>query len=227
MIRRGVPRRRAGLWLVLAGVVGLAAAAMTLQAAGGPSDTGRIVVAREGLTPGLLIDSAVAASALTVVSVPEGAALPGLLDDPVEALGRRVAVPVAPGEPITQAALGGAPGAGPAPLEVGQRAVPVPLAAAGGGGAGLVVGARVDVVASSGEGPAGRTRVVVADAQVLAVAAAASPDGLATGGEALLRVTAQQALRITAALNFAREVRLLVRPPQESGLPAPRPAAAP
>ena len=39
------------------------------------------------------------------------------------------------------------------------------------------------------------------------------------GGEALLRVTAPQALRITEALNFAREVRLLARPPDEEDAP--------
>ncbi len=76
-----------------------------------------------------------------------------------------------------------------------------------------------NVVASTGEGLAGRTEVVVADAEVLATA-----DGAATGdpmaaGEALLRVTAVQALRITEALNFAREVRLLARPPDETDRP--------
>jgi hypothetical protein len=63
--------------------------------------------------------------------------------------------------------------------------------------------------------------MVVSDAEVLAVAAPASVDGqVVPGGEALLRVSSGQALRITAALNFAREVRLLVRPQDEVG-PAP------
>ena len=151
-----------------------------------------------------------------------------MLADPGDAVGRRIAVPVAAGEPITEAALGGAPGTGPEPLAVGERAVAVPLAAAGGAAAGLAAGARVDVVASTGEGPAGRTAVVVGDAEVLAVAEAPSPDGVApTGGEVLLRVSAAQALRITAALNFAREVRLLVRPRDEVGESGPREVPAP
>ena len=83
----------------------------------------------------------------------------------------------------------------------------------------LVPGARVDVVASTGEGLAGRTEVVVADAEVLATSDGASTGDPMAGGEALLRVTAPQALRITEALNFAREVRLLARPPDEADAP--------
>jgi pilus assembly protein CpaB len=227
VIRGAVPRRRAGLWLVLAGVVGLVAAVVTLRAASAPPDAGRVVVARQILAPGLLLDEESAPAALAVESVPTAAMLPGTLADPAQALGRRVAVPVGVGEPVTEAALGGSPGIGPAPLSVGERAVPVPLAAAGGGAAGLVAGARVDVVASTGEGPAGRTAVVVPAAEVLAVAADPVADGVGTAGEVLLRVSATQALRITSALNFAREVRLLVRPPQEVPGPPPSPVGAP
>jgi Flp pilus assembly protein CpaB len=104
----------------------------------------------------------------------------------------------------------------PAPLAAGERAVAVPVSAAG-GAAGLLPGARVDVVASTGEGPAGRTAVVVADAEVLAVADPASSADVGAAGEALLRVSSAQALRVTAALNFAREVRLLLRPGDEIG----------
>ena len=102
----------------------------------------------------------------------------------------------------------------------------VPLSAAA-GAAGLAPGARVDVVASTGEGPSGRTRVVVADAEVLATTEAAPEGALGGAGEALLRVTAAQALAVTAALNFAREVRLLARPRDEAGTEPPPPAGAP
>ncbi len=104
----------------------------------------------------------------------------------------------------------------------------MPLSTAGGSAAGLVPGARVDVVASTGEGLAGTTALVVADAEVLAVALPAPEDAGASSGEAVLRVSSRQALRVTAALNFAREVRLLVRPLDEVGTPAgPRSVAAP
>ena len=145
-----------------------------------------------------------------------------------DAVGRRVVAPVGVGEPLSEGVLGGAPGSGPQPLAIGERAVAVPLSAAGGSAAGLVAGARVDVVASSGEGLTGKSALVVVDAEVLAIAQPASGDGLESVGEALLRVSSTQALRITAALNFAREVRLLARPISEVGArPGPREVGAP
>jgi Flp pilus assembly protein CpaB len=187
-----------------------------------------VVVARAPLGTGLLIDEATAPVALTTAQVPPSAVLPGMLGDPAAALGRRVVAPVGAGEPVTQAVLGGAPGAGPAPLAVGERAVAVPLSAAGAAAAGVRPGARVDVVASTGEGLAGRTALVVADAEVLGVGTPDAVDPAGAPGEVVLRVRARHALRITAALNFAREVRLLVRPPEEVGAaPGPRAVAAP
>ena len=82
----------------------------------------------------------------------------------------------------------------------------------------------MDVVSSSGEGPSGRTRVVVAGAEVLAVdpGGDTSTGGPADGGVVLLRATQRDALRITAVLNFARDVRLLARPVDEApGHPGP------
>lgn len=220
-------RRRGGILIVLAGALGLVAALVSLGAGSAPPPAA-VVVARAPLGTGLLIEEGTAAQALTTVPVPASAALPGTLRDPAEAVGRRVAAPVAAGEPVTQAALGGAPGAGPSPLAVGERAVAVPLSAAGAAAAGVRPGARVDVVASTGEGLTGRTALVVADAEVLGLGTPDAADPTGAPGEVVLRVRARQALRITAALNFAREVRLLVRPPDEVGAaPGPRAVAAP
>jgi Flp pilus assembly protein CpaB len=212
--------------MALAGAAGLLAVVLTLRAAAQPDPGGWVLVARAPLPPGLLVDEVVASESLVPAPVPAGLELAGLLRSADEALGRRTAAPVAAGEPLTQAALGGAPGAGAAPLSAGERAVAVPLSAAS-GAAGLAPGARVDVVASTGEGPAGQTRVVVSDAEVLATSEAAPDDGLGASGEALLRVSSAQALRVTAALNFAREVRLLARPRDEVGSAAPPAAGAP
>lgn len=213
---RGAGGRRRGVWMALAGAAGLLAAVLTLQAAAQPADGGWVVVAGTDLPAAIVIDADLARDGLTLAPVPAGLALPGLLHDPAEAIGRRTSAFVSMGEPLTQASLGGSPGLGPPPLAAGERAVSVPLSAAG---VALGPGARVDVVASTGEGLAGRTDVVVADAEVLATAdGAASGDPMAAG-EALLRVTAPQALRITEALNFAREVRLLARPPDERDTP--------
>ena len=227
MRRPRIAGRRGGTWLLAAGLIGLVAAVVTVRSAGPADTSGTIVVAREPLPAGLLIDEGTAAAVLA--GAPAAAVgLRGVFSDPAELIGRRVTAPVGAGEPLSDAALGGAEGAGPAPLRIGERAVAVPLSTAGGSAAGLVAGSRVDVVASTGEGLAGTSALVVADAEVLAVAAPAV-DALAGGsGEALLRVSSPQALRVTAALNFAREVRLLVRPIDEVGPPAgPRAVDAP
>jgi pilus assembly protein CpaB len=219
---RGIGGRRSGLWMALAGVAGLLAAVLTLRASAQPDTGGTILVARAPLPPGLLIRGDIAGEALAERAVPSSLRLPGVLTDPAQAAGRRIVTRIGAGEPLTQAAFGGAPDSGPAPLAPGERAVAVPLSSAAGAAAGLVPGARVDVVASTGEGVAGRTALVVADAEVLAVAEDPSADGIAASGSAWLRTSAAQALRITAALNFAREVRLLARPGAETG-----PAAGP
>ena len=209
--------RRSGLWLIAAGIIGLLAAVVTLRSAGAAPAQGRIVVASQALPPGLLLDAEAVGRALVAAPAPAALDLRGVFADAGEVVGRRVVVPIGAGEPLTEATLGGGAGAGPSPLAAGERAVAVPLSAAGGAAAGLTAGARVDVVASTGEGLAGRTAVVVGDAEVLAIAETRSPDGFGESGEAWLRVSSAQALRITAALNFAREVRLLARPRDEGG----------
>jgi Flp pilus assembly protein CpaB len=199
--------------VVLALVLGVVAALLTARAATGDAPARVLVVAREDIAAGTLLGGPASERLLALAAVPAGFHLPGLIGDPDEVAGRRTAAPLAAGEPVTQAALGGSPGLGPAPLAPGERAVPVPLAAAGGAAAALRPGSRVDVVASSGEGPAGRSAVVVSDAEVLATDDVLAVDGGGFGmASAMLRVTPAQALRVTEALNFARDVRLLVRP---------------
>ncbi len=88
------------------------------------------------------------------------------------------------------------------------------------GAAGLAPGSRVDVLVSTESGAGGgRTLVALAGAELLRLDAAAPdaapPDGTGTGGPtalATLRVTLRQAVYLTAADNFAREIRLLARP---------------
>jgi Flp pilus assembly protein CpaB len=210
-----VPRvsgRRAGLWFALAGATGLMAVVLTLRAAAQPGDGGWALVAARPVPAGTLVDPQLASSALRLVALPAGVPLTGVLSSADAALGRRTVAHLSTGEPVTEAVLGGAPGTGPAPLAPGERAVAAPLTAAAGAASALAPGVRVDVVASTGEGLTGRTRVVVSDAEVLAVA---PPTPAGDGGEVLLRVSSAQALTVTAALNFAREVRLLVRPADE------------
>jgi pilus assembly protein CpaB len=80
----------------------------------------------------------------------------------------------------------------------------------------------VDVLVSTGGGSGrGRTFLALEDVELLGFRAGsgepASTDGdtqrRAATGVATLRVTLRQAVYLTAAQNFAREVRLLPRPP--------------
>jgi Flp pilus assembly protein CpaB len=107
-----------------------------------------------------------------------------------------------------------------------ERAVTVEVAGPA-GGAGLAPGARVDVLVSTEPGAdGGRTIVALSDAELLAlapsgtygtdsgtedaVAGSSGPTALAT-----LRATLRQAVYLTQADNFAREIRLLARPAGE------------
>lgn len=203
-------RRRPSAWFAIAGVLALAAGMLTMRAAAADTPTVPVVVAAEPIAVGMRLDEPEAVLMLT--PVPAGALLPGMARALDEVRGRTVAVPIAAGEPVTQAALGGMPGLAPPPLAPGERGLSVPVAAAGAAAAVLVAGSRVDVVASAAEGEA-TAKVVVADAEVIAQAATAGVDS--EGGESgaiLLRVGERDALRLTAALDRAGGVRLLPRP---------------
>lgn len=211
--RRAV--RRPVLWFLLAGALLAVTVLMVMRSAGASQGAGRIVVARVVIPAGTLLDQETASTALALASVPDGLGLSGLVTSAAGAVGRRTVAPLGPGEPVTEAVLGGSPGVGPAPLVAGERAVPVPLRAAGGPVAAPAPGSRVDVIASDGEGPAGRTRVIVADAEVMAVTPGTSGEASDAGGGLVLRLTANDALAVARALDFAREVRVIARPAGE------------
>ena len=166
---------------------------------------------------------------LAVSEVPERFAPPDALVAAEEAAGLPVAAPLARGSYVTTAVFGpvaaGQAGArGPAPLRRGESVVEVAVA----GGdvlAGSAPGARVDVLISTDarEGP-GRTLLALEDVELLDLRGVpgggagigeieAEGAGASASGTATLRVTLRQAVFLTAAQNFAREVRLLPRPP--------------
>ena len=158
---------------------------------------------------------------LTIRRVPARFAPPDALGGAADLGGARTAVPVAGGAYVTAGVLGGGESSDGA-LHAGERALE--LAVAGGGAlASAESGARVDVLVTSGrEDGAGRTFVALEDVELVGLRApsgeevaaeptaggASAPSALAT-----LRVTARQAVYLTAAANFAQEVRLLPRPP--------------
>ena len=139
-------------------------------------------------------------------------------------IGARVAVPVGAGGYLSAGVFGGGEeGGGTHGVRRGERAATVEVAG-GSALAELGAGAHVDVLVSTESGAGGgRTMMALAGAELVrlddsgggtdgyadadAGAAPAGPTARAT-----LRVSVRQAIYLTAADNFAREIRLLARP---------------
>lgn len=163
----------------------------------------------------------VARGALAVRRVPARFVPPDALVSAAGVVGARVAVPVSSGGYLSAGLFGGGEEDGASSgVGRGERAVTVEVAG-GGAVAGLGPGDRVDVLVSTESGAgAGRTVMALAGAELLRLEESAGgypdPDaGAASAGPtalAALRVTVRQAIYLTAADNFAREIRLLRRP---------------
>jgi pilus assembly protein CpaB len=165
------------------------------------------------------------ARSLAVRRVPARFVPPDGLGSAAEVAGARAAVPVRAGSYVTVGQLDAGPEAGPGvggdQLEPGERAVEIAVRDAG-SLAGLAAGTRVDVVVSTENGAGGgRSLIALAGVELLALRSAGAADAYAerdadaaAGPAALatLRVTLHQAVYLTAADNFGREIRLLARP---------------
>jgi pilus assembly protein CpaB len=161
---------------------------------------------------------------LRLSHVPQRFAPPDAPTSPDQAIGLHTAGPVAAGSPITAGVVGTTvSGDDPGALRRGERAVEITVA----GGASLietaVPGARVDILVSTdpGDGP-GSSFVALEDVELLGLAPGSSAEapldadlsaGAATSAVATLRATLRQAVYLTAAQSYAREIRLLPRPP--------------
>jgi pilus assembly protein CpaB len=216
-------RRRALLFLSLA----LASGGLAASQVGGrmrevEARVGRqvpVVVAARELQAG----SELRGDVLATRQVPQRFAPPDALTSPADARGRRIAVPVAAGSYVTAATLEGAgSGSRGGTLARGQRALEIAVA----GGEALSQlggpGARVDVLVSTERGDAsGRTFLALEDVELLDLREGGGSDSEGAASKATatatLRVTLGQAVYLTAAQNFAREVRLLPRPPGDRG----------
>jgi pilus assembly protein CpaB len=183
-----------------------------------------VVVAARDIPP----DEPLRRPDMAVERVPARFIPPDALGSPVRLAGARPAVPVAAGAYITAGVLQGAAATGEGPLEPGERAAEVAVAggaSALGPAAGLPLagpGARVDVLVSTQpHDGGGRTYVALENVALLdlrplggaGVPVDRAMDQPAATAVATLRVSARQAVYLTAAETFAHEVRLLVRPP--------------
>jgi len=197
-------------WFVAAGLLATVAWFGTIRAAA-TGDVIDVLVAAEDLPVGvdLTVDRHV-----RLVHVPANDALAGMLTQVEQIDGRLTAVPLGAGEPITDAALGGARGRSPAPLARGERAMSVPASAAGAALAVLVPGARVDIVTSLHDRSGGQD--VVRGAEVITTQIPDMGVGATTEGAILLRVSVADALRLSSALDRGAGVRVLPRPADEA-----------
>ena len=154
----------------------------------------------------------VAAADLLPRSLPARFIPPDALRSAADAIGLRAAIPIPRGAYVTASALAAsdASGAGAVALAPGERALDITVSNTGTaelGGA----GARVDVLVTTGrDGSKGRTTLALQDVPLLAIRHGSGQDSDKL--VATLRVTVRQAVYLTAAQNFAQEVRLLPRP---------------
>ncbi len=208
-------RRRAFVLLALALLSGWIAASdvrgtqRRARAALGPLVTA--VVAREDLRAGRTVTG----TQLELRTVPARFLPPDALASPADAVGQRAAVELPRGSYITASELGtGAPAdtTAPAALAPGERALAV--TASGSPSALGPVGGHVDVLVTTGaRGGPGRTYLALENVELLSVRSASDGDHVA----ATLRVKVRQAVYLTAAQNFAQEIRLLPRPKGDRG----------
>ncbi len=215
-------RRRRGLLLLCVALAsgGLAASEVHQREQRAAERLGpevQVLVAAHDLRTGSRIERA----AVGMRRVPVRFAPPDALPSADPIIGARTAAPVRAGAYLTASVFEGQGRPENGVLRRGERAVTVAVA----GGttlAGLQPGARVDVLVSTESGAGGgRTTMALAGAELLGVEAGASgetvaaPDGATAAGPvalATLRVSVEQAIYLTAADNFAREIRLMPHP---------------
>jgi pilus assembly protein CpaB len=208
-----VRRRRAFILLALALLCGWLAASdvrgteRRSRASLGPMATA--VVASQDLPAG----KPIAKGQLALRTVPAQFLPPDAIAATADAVGLRAAVPLPRGTYLTASMLGsGGDAPGPS-LAPGERALAV--TAAGSVTALGAPGNRVDVLVTTGARGSGRGRTYLAiqDVQLLALRQGTDADHVT----ATLRVNVRQAVYLTAAQNFAQEVRLLPRPQGDHG----------
>ena len=210
-------RRTRGLALLgaAAACAGLAASSVSrytnqVRAQVGPSIS--VLTARADLARGTSITPDLARRALTERSVPVRFVPPQAATSISEAIGQRLSVGLHRGDYLSRASFAGA-ASRPAGADASGRLIELSVAGAGSLADMLQPSARVDVLITTDGGAGGaRTYLALQDAELVAYSGAG---GVADDAKAsaTLRVSLRQAVVLTAAQNFAREVRLVPRPP--------------
>ena len=214
-----VRRRRGFLLLALALACGALAAAQvsgqvkSVAQRAGPAV--QVVVAARDLPAGARLKAA----DLATRRVPAGYVPRRAIASASEVAGHKLAMPLAEGGYLTAQSLGDGAAEGTARLRRGERALEV---AVSGGRVldAMTTGTRVDVVVSTEpRDRPGRTFVALENVVLLALRPGGpgrdADDGAtrAATATATLKLTLKQAVYLAAAENYAREVRLLPRPP--------------
>jgi pilus assembly protein CpaB len=176
-----------------------------------------VVTARVDLPKGKLIRPRDLQAYLGERRVPERFVPPSALRAASAAVGYRMLTTIRAGDYVSEASLGASAAAGRPPAADSRgRLVEVPVAGAETIAGALVPGSRVDVLITTERGARGsRTylalqRVELVDFRAQATDAPGAGQG-ERGALATLRVTLSQAVLLTAARNFARELRLVPR----------------
>lgn len=209
-------RRRGVVLLALALVLGGLAASdvarreATLERALSPAVP--VVVARKDMPAGRRLRT----RDLSIRDVPARYAPPDAAVSPRELTGARLDVAVPAGGYLGPAHLAAPPGLPTPAVRPGERAAEV---VANGAPELVVAGARVDVLVTRDHGGRRATTLALQDVEVLASEPAADPAGERPVRQvaATLRVTLRQAVYLTAAQSFAREIRLLPRAAGDRG----------
>jgi pilus assembly protein CpaB len=206
-------RRRRGLLLVSVALASGALAASQVhdrerRAAEQLGPSVEVLVAARDLPAGTRLSrGAVARRSVPARFVPPDALGPG-----AAVTGARVPVPVTGGSYLTAGLFeGAAAGRSESAVGRGERAVTVEVAASVGG---LTLNNRVDVLVSTENGAGGGRTVMAFAAELLGIQPATHTEpGVGPTAFATLRVSLRRAIYLAAADNFAREIRLLARPP--------------
>jgi pilus assembly protein CpaB len=176
-----------------------------------------VVVATKELSRGKLVTPPVALGQLSQRQVPVRFVSPDSLRSTQDALGLRTLVRIPAGSYVGDSQLGPPDDRSSAPIESGRaaRLVEVPVSGATTTAQVLRPGTRVDVLITSERGTgAPRTYLALQRVQLVSLRPLQAESGgdSAPDSVAALRVTLRQAVLLTAAQNFARELRLVPRP---------------